>query len=126
MCPSAPAISRQTLLDEPRPGSLTIGYEPSEEVPPTENPPRFSWLPDIDDGARYVLRISSDPGFADKKTLVFEDLAWNFFTPDEALPEGRYHWCYALWGPTSATPDSNWSTVRSFEIGASLPKTPLP
>lgn len=67
MRPSAPAISRQTLLDEPRPGSLTIGYEPSEEAQPTENPPRFSWLPDIDDGARYVLRISTDPGFTDKK-----------------------------------------------------------
>ena len=102
MRPSAPAISRQTLLDEPRPGSLTIGYEPSEEAPPTENPPRFSWLPDIDDGARYVLRISTDPGFADKKTLVFEDLAWNFFTPDEALPEGRYHWCCLLY--TSPSP----------------------
>ncbi|MCZ7465627.1 alginate lyase [Rhizobium rhizogenes] len=126
MRPSAPAISRQTLLDEPRPGSLTIGYEPSEEAQPTENPPRFSWLPDIDDGARYVLRISTDPGFADKKTLVFEDLAWNFFTPDEALPEGHYHWCYALWDQKSATAHSNWSTVRSFEIGAALPKTPLP
>ncbi|MBP8939330.1 MAG: alginate lyase, partial [Agrobacterium sp.] len=126
MRPSAPAISRQTLLDEPRPGSLTIGYEPSEEAQPTENPPRFSWLPDIDDGARYVLRISADPGFADKKTLVFDDLAWNFFTPDEALPEGHYHWCYALWDQKSATAHSNWSAVRSFEIGATLPKTPLP
>ncbi|WP_117192777.1 alginate lyase [Rhizobium terrae] len=123
---SAPAIVRQTRLDEPRPGSLTIGYVPSEQNPPKENPPRFSWLPDIDDGARYVLRISTDPGFADDKTRTFPDLAWNFFTPDETLPEGRYHWSYALWDQETAACSSNWSAVRSFEILETLPQTPLP
>ncbi|MCR4265418.1 alginate lyase [Nitratireductor sp. ZSWI3] len=123
---SAPATAKQAHLDEPRPGSLTIGYMPSEPCPPKENPPRFSWLPDIDDGARYVLRISTDSGFADDKTRTFPDLAWNFFTPDEALPAGRYHWSYALWDQDTATRSSNWSAVRSFEITDALPKTPLP
>lgn len=126
MRPSASAIARQAHLDEPRPGSLTIGYMPSEQLPPTENPPRFSWLPDIDDGARYVLRISTDPNFSDAKTTVFEDLAWNFFTPDKELEEGHYHWSYALWDQNAGQPLSNWSKVRDFEITTALPKTPLP
>ena len=126
MRPSASAIARQAHLDEPRPGSLTIGYMPSEQLPPTENPPRFSWLPDIDDGARYVLRISTDPNFPDAQTTVFEDLAWNFFTPDVALEDGHYHWSYALWDQNARQPLSNWSKARGFEITAALPKTPLP
>jgi hypothetical protein len=126
MRPSASAIAIQAHLDEPRAGFLTIGYVPSEQAPPTENPPRFSWLPDIDDGARYVLRISTDPEFADAKTRTFEDLAWNFFTPDEALPVGSYHWCYALWDQYGGKPLSNWSAVRGFEITTALPETPLP
>ncbi|MBN7808700.1 alginate lyase (plasmid) [Agrobacterium rosae] len=123
---SSQTIDKSSHLDEPRSGSLTIGYVPSEQEQPTENPPRFSWLPDIDDGARYVLRISSDPTFADDRTRTFKDLGWNFFTPDEALPEGLYHWCYALWDQQAARPQSNWSTTRSFKITAALPETPLP
>lgn len=123
---SALGLAKQAHLDEPRPGSLTVGYVPNEQSLPKENPPRFSWLPDIDDGARYVLRISTDPGFADDKTRIFPDLAWNFFTPDEALAEGRYHWAYGLWDRKTATCSSNWSAVRSFDIDETLPQTPLP
>ncbi|MBP1842882.1 hypothetical protein J2046_001136 [Rhizobium petrolearium] len=123
---SAPAIVKQTHLDEPRPGSLTIDYVPSEQRPARENPPRFSWLPDIDDGARYVLRISTDPVFPDSKTQTYEDLAWNFFTPNEVLSTGHYYWSYALWDPVSRACISNWSVVRSFEISDALPLAPLP
>lgn len=123
---SAPAIAKQAHLDEPRAGSLTIDYMPSEQRQPRENPPRFSWLPDIDDGARYVVRISNDPDFADGGTRSYEDLAWNFFTPEEALPAGRYYWSYALWDPAACGCASNWSATRSFEITDGLPQTPLP
>lgn len=123
---SAPAMLRQSLLDEPRSGSLTIIYAPDSDTPPTENPPRFSWLPDIDDGARYGLRLSTDERFPDGTTTVFSDLAWNFFTPDATLPPGRYFWSYALWDRASNAPKSAWSRTRQFELAADLPHTPVP
>ena len=38
-------------LDEPRTGRLTIQYAPDAETPIVENPPRFTWLPVIEDEA---------------------------------------------------------------------------
>ena len=79
------------LLDEPKAGRLTIQYRPTAETDVTENPPRFMWIPVIDDDARYVLRVSSDPKFPKADTQVFEDLPLNFFTPDTTLAPGSYH-----------------------------------
>lgn len=125
MCPSTP-IPEPALLDEPRSGLLTIDYLPADKSLPKENPPRFSWLPDIDDDAHYVLRISSEPSFSDKTTHVYTNLSWNFFTPDRVLEQGIYYWTYALWDQDRAMPCTNWSIVRSFEITPELPETPLP
>jgi len=103
---------------------MMIQYAPTAETEVVENPPRFTWLPVIDDEARYVLRISTDQTFPQKGTLVFEDLALNFFTPDTVLEPGEYHWSYATWD--NGKPASTWGETRSFSVAASLPETPLP
>lgn len=126
MRPSAPANLRKSVLDEPRPGSLTITYMPDADRPPTENPPRFSWLPDIDDGVRYVLRISDDADFPDGRTSLHADLAWNFFTPAAPLSSGRHFWSYAIWDETAGAAGSDWSRTRSFDLAEGLPETPVP
>ena len=44
-------------LDEPQAGRLTIQYAPDADTEVAENPPRFTWLPVIEDEANYVLRV---------------------------------------------------------------------
>ncbi len=84
------------MLDEPKAGRLTIQYAPEAATPMVENPPRFSWLPVIEDEAAYTLRLSTDPNFATKDTQVFAPIPLNFFTPDVVLAAGEYHWSYAV------------------------------
>lgn len=114
------------LLDEPKAGRLTIQYSPTADTEVTENPPRFMWIPVLDDDACYVMRLSSDPKFSKGKTLVFEGLPLNFFTPGTTLEPGTYYWSYATWGADTGAPSSSWSSTRSFTIGDGLPETPLP
>ena len=114
------------VLDEPNAGRLTIQYSPVEDTDVVENPPRFMWIPIIDDDARYVLRISSDPKFPKGKTQVYSNIPLNFFTPDEVLAPGDYHWSYATWDEAAGKPVSTWSNTRSFKVKAGLAETPLP
>lgn len=113
-------------LDEPKAGRMTIQYGPVADTQIVENPPRFTWLPVIEDDAAYILRLSTDPKFPKAKTQVFENIAYNFFTPDAPLAPGTYHWTYATWDAERGRPASVWSTPRSFTLGAGLPETPLP
>ncbi len=114
------------LLDEPRAGQLTIQYSPDENTQIVENPPRFTWIPVIDDDARYVLRMSQDADYPAKNTHIFEDIPLNFFTPDIALEPGKYNWSYATWDSDAKKPSSSWSSSRVFLIAAGLPETPVP
>lgn len=114
------------LLDEPKAGRLTIQYSPTAETDVTENPPRFMWIPVIDDDAHYVLRLSRDPKFPKAKTQVYQDLALNFFTPDTTLQPGTYHWSYATWDAEIGAPSCDWSSTRSFTVNDGLAETPLP
>jgi|TARA_B110000908_G_scaffold172780_1_gene243169 hypothetical protein len=114
------------LLDEPNAGRLTIQYSPTSDTDVTENPPRFMWIPVIDDVARYVLRISTDPKFPKGNCHVFDDLPLNFFTPYTLLDAGGYHWSYATWDADSGAPSSTWSSARQFTLAAGLAETPLP
>ncbi len=123
--PKTAEAPRLQYLDEPKPGTLTIGYQPAGESS-VENPPRFSWLPALNDDARYVVRISSDAGFAPERTLVFDNIAWNFFTPDTALEPGSYCWSFALWNDAEKRAASDWSSVREFSLKPGLPETALP
>ncbi len=118
------SASTLPLLDEPKAGRLTIQYSPTADTDVTENPPRFMWIPVVDDDARYVLRLSTDPAFPKGKTQQFTDLPLNFFTPDATLPPADYHWSYATWDGDAVT--STWSTPRSFTIAEGLTETPLP
>ena len=106
----ASSIKKSTelpILDEPATGRLTIQYSPVAETVITENPPRFTWLPTIEDGAQYVVRISSDKKYNANNTQTFEGITLNFFTPDNTLPAGEYVWSYAVWSqdntPRTAT-----------------------
>ena len=114
------------MLDEPKTGRLTIQYSPNADTVITENPPRFTWLPTIEDGAKYVLRISKDVNYSVSDTLVFDNIALNFFTPDQVLSPGSYVWSYAVWSAEAQKPITSWSSDRHFSIGPDLPETPLP
>ncbi|WP_417721855.1 DUF4962 domain-containing protein [Salipiger sp.] len=111
-------------LDEPKAGGLTIHYAPVERTEIVENPPRFTWLPVIEDGARYVLRLSTDPAYPRDATLVFSGIPLNFFTPDTTLAPGSWHWSYARCD-AAGNPLTGWSSSRSFTLAAGLPETPL-
>ncbi|EAR52548.1 hypothetical protein OG2516_05553 [Oceanicola granulosus HTCC2516] len=113
-------------LDEPKAGRLTIQYAPTERSDIVENPPRFSWLPVIEDEASYVLRLSRDADFPAKDTLTFAPIPLNFFTPDRVLEPGRWHWSYAVCDAGTGKPVTEWSSTRSFTLAADLPETPLP
>ena len=112
-------------LDEPKAGRLTIQYAPDGSIDIAENPPRFTWLPVIEDEATYVLRVSPEPDFPPKKTQTFAPLPLNFFTPDVTFPAGKYHWSYAVCDETGK-PVTDWGTTRSFIVAEGLPETPLP
>lgn len=114
------------MLDEPKAGRLTIQYAPEAATPMVENPPRFSWLPVIEDEAAYTLRLSTDPNFATKDTQVFAPIPLNFFTPDVVLAAGEYHWSYAVCDDATGEPLTAWSSTRQFTITDDLPQTPLP
>ncbi|WP_245624131.1 DUF4962 domain-containing protein [Jannaschia donghaensis] len=113
------------MLDEPKAGRLTIGYAPDATTQIVENPPRFTWLPVIEDEAQYVLRVSSDPVFPKGKTRTYPGIPLNFFTPDTPLDAGTYHWSYAVCDDGGA-PATDWSETRSFTLADGLPQTPLP
>lgn len=114
------------LLDEPKAGRLTIQYGPTATMEVTENPPRFMWIPVIDDDAQYVLQVSADKKFPENKTQIYEGIALNFFTPDKVFAPGEYYWTYAVWDAVTGAPSSTWSGIRSFSVADGLPETPLP
>ena len=110
-------------LDEPRAGRLTITYSPTDDDQIIENPPRFKWLPVIEDDAHYTLRIESKTSSSDAWT--FTRLPLNFFTPDTTLPAGDYRWSYAVCDASSGEPITTYSTWREFTVAEGLPHTPL-
>ncbi len=108
------------FLDEPRAGRLTIGYSPVADEKIIENPPRFSWLPVLEDGAQYVLRVSTDDKYPQDSTTTYSGILLNFHTPDKPLPAGHYFWSYAIWSPESGKAITDWSQTRSFELDGGL------
>ncbi len=97
---------------------MMIQYAPEHHSEIVENPPRFTWIPDIHDDAAYVLRITGAGG-----ELIYENILVNFFTPPDTLKEGNYGWCYAVWANGKQV--STWSDERKFTIQSDLPETPL-
>ncbi|QPM92412.1 DUF4962 domain-containing protein [Pseudooceanicola algae] len=111
-------------LDEPKAGGLTIRYSPLESSEIVENPPRFTWLPVIENDALYSLRLSQDPGYPAGGTIVFDGIPLNFFTPDSVLKPGTWHWSYAQ-SDAKGRLLTDWSTSRRFTLAEDLPETPL-
>lgn len=123
---AAKSPSALPALDEPTAGRLTIQYAPHAQSEVNENPPRFTWLPVIEDEARYVLRVSTDAGYPAARTVTYSDIRLNFFTPDATLEPGDYVWSYAVWSPEQQAPVTAWSSDRRFTLAPGLPETPLP
>jgi len=113
-------------IEEPKGGRLNIRRAPQEGQTVPENPPRFTWLPVLDNKALYVLRISDAQDLGGANTFDFPGLNWNFLTPDRPLPSGVWYWAYAEWDAETAARTTQWSTVLSFKITDELPETPVP
>ncbi|MFK7893463.1 MAG: DUF4962 domain-containing protein [Granulosicoccus sp.] len=126
MPPQANTPSELAVLDEPRAGKLNIGYRPDTRTEQVENPPRFTWMPVIEDEASYTLRLSQDDTFPADNTRVFTHIPVNFFTPDTTLPAGHYYWSYAVWSERQQSAQTSWSQTRQFTIGDDLPQTHVP
>jgi len=118
-----PPPQPRAYLDQPAAGRLTISYAPADGAAAMENPPRFTWLPVVEEEARYTLRLSRNPEFPEGETVMFTDLDLNFLTPDRVLEPGMWHWSYAVWNNGPAT---EWSVARRVEVAADLPLSPLP
>lgn len=117
--------NQKAYLDQPKPGRLNIQYAPDAETQIIENPPRFTWLPVVENEARYVLRISSDESFSNENTITYSNLPLNFFTPPKTLKPGTYYWTYGVWNEEAKSAASEWSKSRAFTVGEDLPETPL-
>lgn len=122
---SAAKHTRLLDLEQPLAAPLTTQYKPAEGASVTENPPRFSWLPVIDSGARYALRASRNPDFPAGDTYEFTGIDLNFFTPDRPFEPGHYFWNYATCDASGSGVTSTWSKAREFNIAEDLPQTPL-
>ncbi|MEM7488156.1 MAG: heparinase II/III family protein [Pseudomonadota bacterium] len=112
-------------LDEPKAGRLMVQYAPADGAEAIENPPRFTWLPVIEDEARYVLRVSADPSFPADATTTWAHLPLNVFTPPAPFAPGEHHWSYAVCDGTGS-PVTAWSAPRRVHVAPGLPETPLP
>lgn len=110
-------------LEQPAAGRLTIERAPGPKSLPFENPPRFCWMPDIDSGTRYALRLQRlDAG--DEPEVIATNLKLNFFTPAKCFEPGDYVWSYALWSQDRGDVASEWSSDLSFSLQADLPLSP--
>lgn len=125
MCSSKTISPANAYLDEPKAGRLNIEYSPANGSSCIENPPRFMWIPVVEDEALYVLKVSSDKSFPKKETDEYTGIPLNFLTPDKIYAPGEYFWCYAVWDAASKSPQTKWSQVRSFTIEADATEVPL-
>ena len=112
-------------LDEPKAGRLTIQYAPDNGVEVIENPPRFMWLPVVEDEAHYVIRLSRSASFEPADTLVYPNIPLNFYTPDAVIDAGDYYWSYAVWDESQQAAATAWSSVREFTMSEDSATMPL-
>ena len=57
--------SQLGYLDQPKASRLNIQYKPDGGEAVFENPPRFMWLPVVEEEAEYILRLSTSDKFED-------------------------------------------------------------
>jgi hypothetical protein len=112
-------------LYQPMSGVLTVQYEPNEQTVFIENPPRFTWIPAQLENDRYILQYSLSEQFDTSDTVTIPSVSYNLYTPNHLFEAGTYQWRYALLTDEEGG-QTEWSTIRSFTVGAGLPETPLP
>lgn len=110
-------------LEQPATGRLTVQPSPHPQTVLAENPPRFNWIPDIDAGTRYALRLRGPGDAADGGEILASGLRLNFFTPSRCLAPGRYAWSYALCDE-AGTLRSQWSAELAFDVPQGLTQSP--
>ncbi len=104
------------------PGSKEYGYRPADGQTCLLTPPGFVWL--RENGARaYELQVSRAEDFAADATRTYRDIAYNVFTPSEALPAGKHWWRYRVFYENDTT--TEWSRPRGFTIDARADKFPF-
>ncbi|QAY65507.1 DUF4962 domain-containing protein [Paenibacillus protaetiae] len=114
-------------LSEPQSGKMSVPYAPDEHTALLENPPRFTWMPAVQEKGYYVLQYSTSESFEQLKTVTVQGIPYNLYTPSTVLEPGRYYWRYALAAdPAEGGGQSGWSKVRAFTVPEGLPETPLP
>ena len=113
-------------LDQPKASRLNIQYKPDGGEAVFENPPRFMWLPVVEEEAEYILRVSQSDAFETDKTTIFSNIKLNFFTPDITFEAGDYYWSYAVCAPDTGEAVTEWSKTRAFSIAADVAQTALP
>ena len=101
-------------LDQPKASRLNIQYKPDGGESVYENPPRFMWLPVVEEEAEYIVRVSTSDKFNDDTTTRFTHIPLNFFTPDVTFKAGDYFWSYAVCSAETGLPVTEWSKTRQF------------
>lgn len=113
------------VLAEPKSSILTIGYHPDNEKI-TENPPRFTWMPESEKDLAYCLQISRTVEFKPQSTMTYRNIPYNFFTLEKVLEAGDYYWRYTLEDSVMEPLEKTYfSAVRKFEVSTGIPETPL-
>ena len=115
----------RVTLDEPKASALTVRYQPDNETV-WENPPRFIWLPTLDETLPYVVRIGCSDAYSLADTRTYADVRRTYFTPPEGFAAGTYCWSYAVWNCAAGQPASGWSCNRHFVVPDGLTAVPLP
>lgn len=105
-------------LQQPIPELLNVQYCPDSTLQ-SENPPRFTWMPSNEENGPYRLEIAQDAKFETGKK-VFQNISYNFFSPDTCLENGNYFWRYTL-----EEGGYDYSAVREFTIDDSAHKDPV-
>ena len=103
-------------LDQPKASRLNIQYKPDGGEMVAENPPRFMWLPVVEEESEYVVRLSQSDNFDGPNTHIFAHIPLNFYTPDITLEAGDYFWSYSVCSPQTGEPLTQWSRTRHFSI----------
>lgn len=96
------------------PATRTTAAPRDGEVVPV-NPPPLLWPTGSLGEARYAVRLSRDPAFADAGTVRASGLRWAMYNAHQRLAPGRWYWQYTIERPGHPVA---WSDRHEFVIDA--------
>ena len=85
---------------------------PAGDAEVAVNPPPLLWPASPRRDARYAVRLSQDPDFADGETIAAADLPWAVFNAHTKLAPGKWRWQYGV----AVKGKTTWSEAMSFRI----------